>query len=349
MTSIPQTFSISDFLSWHKHEQLELQPQFQRGSVWTVQAQSFLIDTILRELPIPSVYIRTRIDAVTQSSIREVVDGQQRLRAILAFAANNLRISSKSLDLGGLQYNDLTQSQKDNFLSYNISTIQLLNASDAEVLEVFARLNSYSVKVTPAELRHAKHDEPVKWAIWDTTRENGKLWDTFHVVSLRDSIRLKNTTLIAELYMAFVNGLGDGGEVKVSRFYRDNIKQDETYFSNFTVLVQKNIDIAISLFGTMLADTTFFNAPNFLILVCSIAFVSGELPASALTVDVNNKRGSGLNRAEAVNNLSKLAMAVENDDIIGPYASFVIASKSSTQRTSSRRPRFSAVVNAISL
>jgi len=347
MPSIPQTFSISDFLSWNRQKQLELQPQFQRGSVWTPQAQSFLIDTILRELPIPAVYIRTRVDAATQSSIREVVDGQQRLRAILAFAANELRISSRSPDFGGQRYNDLTQERKDAFLSYNISTVQLLNASDAEVLEVFARLNSYSVKVTPAELRHAKYDEPVKWAIWNTTRENGQLWDKFHVVSLRDSVRLKNTTLIAEMYMAFANGLGDGGEEKVGGFYKSNIKRDEAYFFDLTALVQKNINIVVGNFAPTFGETTFFDAPNFLLLVCAIAFVAGEMPASALTADVDNKRGIGLSQANAANNLPLLATAVENDDIDGPYAGFVVASKSSTQRISSRRPRFSAIVNAI--
>lgn len=347
MPSIPQTFSISDFLTWDRQKQLELQPQFQRGSVWTPQAQSFLIDTILRELPIPAVYIRTRIDAVTQSSIREVVDGQQRLRAILAFAANDLRISSRSPDFGGQRYNDLAQDRKDAFLSYNISTVQLLNASDAEVLEVFARLNSYSVKVTPAELRHAKYDEPVKWAIWNTTRENGTLWDEYHVVSLRDSVRLKNTTLIAELYMAFANGLGDGGEEKVGGFYKNNIRRDEAYFAGLTALVQRNINIAVGTFGPAFRETTFFDAPNFLLLVCALAFVTGELPKSALTADVDHKRGAGLSHANAANNLPLLATAVENDDIDGPYTTFVVGSKSSTQRTSSRRPRFAAIVNAI--
>ncbi|WP_196805696.1 DUF262 domain-containing protein [Sphingobium indicum] len=347
MPSIPQTFSISDFLTWDRQKQLELQPQFQRGTVWTPQAQSFLIDTILRELPIPAVYIRTRIDASTQSSVREVVDGQQRLRAILAFAANGLRINSRSPDFGGQRYNDLAQDRKDAFLSYNISTVQLLNASDAEVLEVFARLNSYSVKVTPAELRHARFDEPVKWAIWNTTRENGQLWDKFHVVSLRDSVRLKNTTLIAELYMAFANGLGDGGEDKVGAFYKSNIKRDENYFSDITGLVQKNINVSCGTFGIDFGNTTFFDAPNFLLLVCAIAFVEGELPSSALTVEVDNKRGVGLSLANAANNLPLLATAIENDDINGAYAAFVVASKSSTQRISSRRPRFAAIVNAI--
>lgn len=347
MPSIPQTFSISDFLTWHRQNQLELQPKFQRGSVWTPQAQSFLIDTILRGLPIPAVYIRTRIDGSTQASIREVVDGQQRLTAILGFAANRLRMTNRSPEYSGMRYNDLTQDQKDQFLSYNISTVQLLNASDADVLEVFARLNSYSVKVTPAELRHAKYDEPVKWAIWNTTRENGSLWDRFHVVSVRDSVRLKNTTLIAELYMALMDGFGDGGEDKVNRFYKSNQAKTEADFAQVTLAVQGAINSTVDMFGADFSDTTLFDAPNFLVLVCALAFLEGNLPQSTITSDVAAKRGVGVNLANAANNLPLLTAAVENNDINGAYASFVAGTKSSTQRSSSRRPRFTAIVNAI--
>jgi hypothetical protein len=347
MPSIPQTFSISDFLTWKRQQQLELQPKFQRGSVWTPQAQSFLIDTILRELPIPAVYIRTRIDPVTQGSIREVVDGQQRLTAILSFAANNLRMTSRSPEFTGMRYNDLTQDQKDQFLSYNISTVQLLHASDADVLEVFARLNSYSVKVTPAELRHAKYDEPVKWAIWNTTRENGSLWDHFHVVSVRDSVRLKNTTLIAELYMALMNGLGDGGEEKVNKFYKENQAKTEADFAPFVTAVQDSIAKTTRMFGQQFAGTTFFDGPNFLLLVCAVAFLDGDLPDSVITADVAVKRGAGVSLVNASNNLPLLTAAVENDDIKGAYSGFVAGTKSSTQRASSRRPRFNAIVSAI--
>jgi len=89
MPSLPQTYTISDFIEWSRKGQLKLDPDFQRGSVWTPAARVFLIDTILNDLPIPQVYFRTKVDAATQTTVREVVDGQQRLRAILDFASEN--------------------------------------------------------------------------------------------------------------------------------------------------------------------------------------------------------------------------------------------------------------------
>jgi uncharacterized protein with ParB-like and HNH nuclease domain len=64
-------------------KELILNPTFQRRSVWQPQAKVLLIDTILRKMPVPKVYMRTQINAKTKRSVREIVDGQQRLRAIL--------------------------------------------------------------------------------------------------------------------------------------------------------------------------------------------------------------------------------------------------------------------------
>lgn len=79
-------YKVSDFYSWQKDNSLILSPKYQRRSVWTPQKKSFLIDTIIRNLPIPIIFIRERntdLDSFTQK--REVVDGQQRLRTILSF------------------------------------------------------------------------------------------------------------------------------------------------------------------------------------------------------------------------------------------------------------------------
>ena len=37
-----RTYSINDFLEWHDNGQLQLSPRFQRRSVWTDQARSYL-------------------------------------------------------------------------------------------------------------------------------------------------------------------------------------------------------------------------------------------------------------------------------------------------------------------
>jgi len=84
-------FTIANFISWQKSKSLELAPKFQRRSVWKVGAKSFLIDTIVRGFPIPIIFLRDkRTDPNTLESMRQVVDGQQRLRTVLSFVSPEL-------------------------------------------------------------------------------------------------------------------------------------------------------------------------------------------------------------------------------------------------------------------
>src|SRR6185503_2856940 len=74
-----------------KGENLKLAPEFQRRAVWRPGAKSFLIDTIVRDLPIPIIFLRDRrSDTRTLEPQREVVDGQQRLRTVVAYIAPTL-------------------------------------------------------------------------------------------------------------------------------------------------------------------------------------------------------------------------------------------------------------------
>jgi hypothetical protein len=296
----------------------------------------------------PQVYFRTKLNPQTQTTVREVVDGQQRLRAILEFASGNLKLTSKSPTFQGQTYGDLSEKDKEQFLTYSIPVVQLLNASDVKVLEVFTRLNSYSVKVTPAELRHAEFSEPVKWAIYDAVHNWRILWGDLQIVSTRDSVRLKHTTLIAEMFIALDRGLGDGGEASVTRYYKDKRQEDEGYFRSFREKLDEIISEILEKTQEDFSESTFFDAPNFLILFSAVAFLKGYMPNSRVSGGVANLFGRGVDWERASVNLAALAQAFDDDmDEQAPYFQFVSATKSSTHRISSRKVRFEVVVNAI--
>lgn len=349
MPSIPQTYTVSDFIEWQTKKQLVLAPDFQRGAVWSPSAKVFLIDTILNDLPMPQIYFRTKLNAQSQIAVREVVDGQQRLRAILEFASGNLKLSSKSPNFKGKTYRDLTVEDQEQFLAYRIPVVQLLNADDAAVLEVFARLNSYSVKVTPAELRHAEFSEPVKWAIYDAARYWSVLWGELKVVSTRDTVRLKHTTLIADMFISLDRGIGDGGERQITRYYNQKRKEADEYFVSLRTHLDEIVAEIIDETREDFAESTFYDAPNFLILFAAVAFLKGYMPASKVSEGVNEFSGRGIDWDKASGNLSALARAVdEGMEEQGPHPQFVSATKSTLHRISSRKPRFEAVVKAIS-
>ena len=150
-----RAYSINDFLEWDNNKQLELNPRFQRRSVWSDNARSYLMDTIIRGKPIPKIFIRQRINPLTKSTVREVVDGQQRLRTILLYVKDGFQIKKRhNNEYGGYYFSQLSEvddTAQANLLNYEISVDLLVNMSDAEVLDVFGRLNSYAILLNPQE------------------------------------------------------------------------------------------------------------------------------------------------------------------------------------------------------
>ena len=80
-------WSINDFASKARYGRLELSPSYQRGDVWPTKDAQLLMESILRGIPLPSVIVlRPKRDEDTPF---EVVDGKQRLTAILRFTGSH--------------------------------------------------------------------------------------------------------------------------------------------------------------------------------------------------------------------------------------------------------------------
>ncbi len=77
-----KTMPIPDFTGMVEDKALELNPSFQRDSVWSLSDSRKLIDSVLRGIPLPSVILSKRPDGRERY---EIVDGKQRLTAILRF------------------------------------------------------------------------------------------------------------------------------------------------------------------------------------------------------------------------------------------------------------------------
>ena len=149
-------YPVSDLFRWYKEKSLVLNPEFQRRDTWTPTARSYLIDSLLRGMPIPNVYIRMQTDPETKTSYREVVDGQQRLRTIFGFIDGAFSLTSNAQEFNGLKYENLDSEDQRSLLGYQVGTVQLFDAPDDVVLDVFQRLNAYGLTLNSQELRHGK-------------------------------------------------------------------------------------------------------------------------------------------------------------------------------------------------
>jgi hypothetical protein len=113
-------------------------PEWQREEVWDLPKKQLLIDSILRGWKLPKFYfVKTADDEY------EVVDGQQRLAAIMAFCANELPLSEESAKaFGGAFYRDLAEKVADFFDDFEIEIDIIESATDKELRDFFLRLQA---------------------------------------------------------------------------------------------------------------------------------------------------------------------------------------------------------------
>src|SRR5438067_11639 len=106
-------------ISWFKdrlaEERLIFKPPFQRNPVWLDKHKAYLIDTALRGLPIPEVYLQKETDEEGKTTYA-IVDGQQRIRALLDFSRGQVELMDEySPGRGGQTWDDLSGEEKKAF------------------------------------------------------------------------------------------------------------------------------------------------------------------------------------------------------------------------------------------
>ena len=265
-----RTYSINDFVEWDAGKQLELNPRFQRRAVWTDKAKSFLIDTIIRGKPIPKVFIRQKINVTTKTSIREVVDGQQRLRTILSFVKDGFTISKRqNAEHGDVLFSQLPEQMQAQILAYEISVDLLINLPDSEILDIFSRLNSYAVILNEQEKINADHFGPFKVLCDRIGHKYYDYWTEQGVITSKQIMRMQEVNLVADLIIALLEGIKSKKQIK--KFY----DLYESHFEHDVEQLEEGFDRTISaiadLYPEGLSDTEFRRPHLFYSLFTTVA------------------------------------------------------------------------------
>src|SRR6266481_2207072 len=157
MEVVQTRWSIDKFV--RKKDVINLNPIWQRGPAWKPARQVLLIDSILRGMDIPKIYLR-RLSKKSAYSY-DAVDGQQRLRAIWEFRAGDIRLDHpeglQSIDgypVAGLTFDDLNSDLRERFGKFVVSVAEIVKGSNDEITNLFSRLQM-GVSLNPAELRNA--------------------------------------------------------------------------------------------------------------------------------------------------------------------------------------------------
>jgi uncharacterized protein with ParB-like and HNH nuclease domain len=173
----PARYTPEDFLLWQANDALEITPKFQRRSVWRTPARSYFIDTILRGMTVPPLYLRMTQNKTKTRAIRQVVDGQQRVRSVLDFIGGEYRLSKNlKSPWAGMRFTDLSESQQQQIRSFSFSTETFKGISDAQILQVFCRLNMNGIALNAQELRNGKFFGLFKHASYDLALTYLEFW-----------------------------------------------------------------------------------------------------------------------------------------------------------------------------
>jgi hypothetical protein len=136
---------------------LNLDPPYQRRSVWPEKYREDFIDTVLLDYPAPAIFL---FETVSESGVSkyDVVDGKQRLSAVFDFIGNGFAVAAKCPveAVRGIYFESFDKERRIRFFKYKFS-VEVLTVNDEAVLDnIFDRLNRNVAKLTPQELRHAK-------------------------------------------------------------------------------------------------------------------------------------------------------------------------------------------------
>jgi hypothetical protein len=338
MEIVPSQMTVANFCQALLRKEIGVNHNYQRSDkVWPPAARSFLIETILLGYPIPKMSLHQVTDVRTRQTRQEIVDGQQRSKAILDFFNNDYRLS-RTLELeeaAGKNYEELPEGLQGKFLDYGLSQDLFVAATPAEVREVFRRINSYTVPLNAEEQRHATYQGPFKWFIAQLSKDLGDGLIEIGAFNQKQLVRMLDSKLFTEICHAALNGITTTNKTSLDALYRSrDVTFDEE--EEFDERVRSAVDVVISfeeLHKTELVKM-------FQLYSLLLAITHFQSPVAALEELVPPHGRADLDREAAVTNLTALAAAVDADDDEGPFGDFVKASVKATNSRAQRETRF---------
>ena len=216
------THPISDVRDWSLAHRLEMQPDFQRKEVWSKSAKIMLIDTILRNIPMPKIFLQAIIKGL--NTYRIVIDGQQRLTAILGFLNDDYALDYPyEGPYASLKFSKLPEEIQRHILSYKVDVNEIRNASKDMIRDIYSRVNKYTVQLNKQELRRA--DYPGDFLHISEKLAFEKFFEDNRIFTVASSKRMGDVEFVSELLMLLLAGPQEKKE-ELDEFYERYMKWD---------------------------------------------------------------------------------------------------------------------------
>ena len=162
-----QPKSVQSLYAWYGDEKLFVNRRYQRKLVWTLEEKQKLIESILKQYPIPALLLADR-----SAGGYEIIDGLQRLHTIVSFIENAFpTLNGKYFDVekfptaneraeleifaSKTSESKISAREVTNLLDYSVAVSVMRGASEEDIDDVFGRINTYGHRLSDQERRQA--------------------------------------------------------------------------------------------------------------------------------------------------------------------------------------------------
>lgn len=287
----PISITVGELWDQAKKQRLVLRPDFQRRAVWSGNAQKSLIDTILRNLPMPKVFYATE-DIDGTRTLRRVIDGQQRLTAIFHFLENRFRVSLDDSPIE-LYFEELSDEVKNKILNYKIDGNDIFCIDDKSIREIYSRVNKYNVALNRQELRKA--DFPGDFLMAAEEIADLPFFEENRIFTAMQRRRMLDVEYCSELLVVLLEGIQDKKDSldKYCQKYQvwEKNSRERTH-SDFVLLIER-IQTVFNYSEINMATTRFRQKSDFYSLFSAMAGLDAKsidlssIDWSQLAIDLN--------------------------------------------------------------
>ncbi len=230
---------------------------YQRRKVWNDEDKVRLIETILMNYIVPEVFFwEADRDLETGIASTHIVDGQQRITAIIDYINDEFALTKKYLldstireECGDKKFSELSPIYRDKFWSYKLTVVNIDKSCSIEMIkQMFFRLNLTEYSLNSQERRNSKDS-----AFGDkcSSLSSMDFWNKVKVFSSTDAKRMKDVEFCCNIYILanefIVNQTDDKKINDYYDDYADEFDEDGTLWNKITramdyigLLVDKN-------------------------------------------------------------------------------------------------------------
>ncbi|TET68229.1 MAG: DUF262 domain-containing protein [Candidatus Aminicenantes bacterium] len=202
---------LSWFTDQYRMGNLDLEPPYQRKSIWNNDYKVYFIDTILRNFPCPTIFLAVEISPGGLTKYH-VVDGKQRLLTVFEFVNDEFTTSAdySDPDYADKYFSQLPDEVKPKFWGYKFTIEYLKTERRKDLNDSFDRLNRNVARLNKQELRHARHAGA--FITYVTQLSDDPFWKDMGQSTTSRIRRMLDIEYVSEIFLVVMHGIKDGRE-----------------------------------------------------------------------------------------------------------------------------------------